>query len=117
MEYIVDDRGTLAHLRQAGARATIHRIRLAGPLADEQTEKALNESYFACGCQQGSFAVLATLLGSVLLGIGYEFDGVLMWWRIGLYLAGAALLGKLLGLAISRLRFRQIYRRLQAQLS
>jgi hypothetical protein len=116
MDYLVDDLAALAHLRQPDVRATIRHIRLGGRLADEQIEKSLNDSYFACGCQQGSLAVIVTLVGSVALGLIFGFDGALIWWCIGLYLAGAALLGKLFGLGISRLRLHRIYRQLQSRL-
>jgi hypothetical protein len=113
MEFVVDSPETLAQLRRPGTKAKTRRIRLRGPLADERIETALNDNYYACGCRQGSVAVMAALITSVALGITYGFEGPLIWWRIGLYMAGAALFGKLCGLAYSRIRLHSIYRQLE----
>ena len=113
MEYIVDSLASLEQLRSG--KPAIRRIRLAGPLADEGTERALNRAYFACGCELGSVTVMAVLVASVLLGLLRGFDGALAWWCILLYLAAAALIGKAAGLTLARLRLAQLYSRLKSR--
>ncbi|MBO0901753.1 hypothetical protein J1G42_14290 [Cellulomonas sp. zg-ZUI222] len=116
MELIVEDLTTLARLRRPGTRSTIRRVRLHGALADPVLERRLNTAYFACGCKTGSAAVSLTMAVSVLLGILQGFAGPWALWRILLYLAAAALLGKAVGLVGSRVELRRIYRRLDAAL-
>lgn len=113
MEFIVDSLASLEQLR--GGRSAIRRIRLAGPLADFSTERALNRAYFACGCEQGSVTVMAVLVASVLLGLIRGFDGAFAWWCILLYLAAAALIGKAAGLTIARLRLARLYSQLRSR--
>jgi hypothetical protein len=79
-----------------------------------QLERQLNRWYFACGCQQGSFAVLATLLACTTTGLVAGFDGQLQWWWIVGYMMAAAVGGKSVGLAYARFRLRRLYRRLEA---
>jgi len=112
MELVVRDRTTLVELRQPGMKARIRRIKLEGPIADPTMERALNRAYFACGCEEGSVAVLMTLLTSLLLGVIGGFEGALAWWCIAIYLAVSALLGKAIGLMLSSLRLRRIWRSL-----
>ena len=113
MDMIVDNSATLADLRKPGVRLTIRRVRLAGPLADERTERALNRAFFACGCHEGSVAVLGTLILWLCLAIPIGFATPFAWWSLPLYLAGAAFAGKLIGLGFARLQLRRIYRSLE----
>lgn len=113
MEFIIDSVASLDRLRSTGDRSAIGRIRLAGPLADDHDERALNQAYFACGCELGSLTVMATLVGSMVLGLLQGYDGALVWWRILLYLAAAAAIGKVAGLIIARFQLRRLYSKLR----
>ena len=115
MEFTADSAAGLEDLRSRRIRQGVRRIRLAGPLADERAERAFNRAYFACGCELGSIAVMAALVGSLIAGLLLGFDGAFAWWRILIHLAAAAVVGKITGLAIARLRLRRLYRRLQAR--
>ena len=113
MELILDSAASLDQLRHRGGK--FRRIRLAGPLADEAAERALNRAYFACGCEQAALAVMAVLAASAVLALSQGFDGPFAWWRILAYLAAAAIFGKAAGHALARLRLRQLRRRLHAR--
>lgn len=115
MDVVIDSTRSLDELRAGAGRSSAQRIRLAGPLEDAVAERALNRAYFACGCQAGSFAVVATLVGSVVLGLVLGFDGPLAWWWIVLYLAAASVLGKAIGLGAARLQLRRLYRELRSR--
>ena len=116
MELTVDSSAGLQQLRRRRPRGTIRRIRLTGPLADNTAERALNRAYFSCGCEEGSFAVAAALLGSILLGLLRGFDGAFTPLRVALYLAAAAVIGKVAGLAVARLRLRRLRNHLHDRL-
>lgn len=81
--------------------------------AARRLEQQLNRWYFACGCEQGSMAVLVTLLVCSATGLVAGFDGPFEWWRIVGYVMAAALGGKALGLAYAKARLSGLYRRLE----
>ncbi|MBI3150125.1 MAG: hypothetical protein HYZ17_16600 [Betaproteobacteria bacterium] len=109
---------TLARLRSAPMKQCIRSIAVVDSrLPDDQAralERQLNRWYFACGCEQGSLAVLLTLLTSVAGGLRAGFDGALAWWCIVGYVMVAAFVGKVLGLLYAKARLRGLYRRLDA---
>lgn len=109
---------TLARLRGTPMKQNIRSITVvdSGLPADEarSLERQLNRWYFACGCEQGSLAVLLTLLTSVAAGLRAGFDGALAWWCIVGYVMAAALVGKVLGLLYAKTRLRGLYRRLES---
>ena len=109
---VLDRPGSLDRLRDPTTRLTTRHISLEGPFDDPPLERRLNAAYFACGCQTGSVAVLIVMLASVLGGLTQGFDGRLGWLWVALYVAGAAVAGKLAGLAIARLQLRSILRSL-----
>jgi hypothetical protein len=115
MEFTADSAASLQELRSRKVRSRIRRIRLAGPLEDERAERAINRAYFACGCEHGSIAVMAVMVASLSSGVLLGFDGALAWWRILIYLAAAAFIGKMAGLALARVRLRRIYGELVAR--
>jgi hypothetical protein len=114
----LDSPASLDRLRVPSTRRIVRSIVVIDPDIAPQTaawmELRLNRWYFACGCEQGSVAVLLTLVTSVLWGMLQGFDGPLIWWRILSYVAASALVGKLLGLGYARVRLRYLYRRLEA---
>lgn len=109
---------SLERLRASSTKRVIRSIVVVAPElppdAVRRLERQLNRWYFACGCEQGSMAVLGTLLSCLTIGICLGFDGALEWWRIALYMMAAALAGKALGLAYAKVRLRGLYRRIEA---
>lgn len=114
MEYVIDGRGALARLasdRTLKTRLRRIRIELAGGSLAEW-ERQLNRHYFACGCETGSVAVVAVLLaGSTAWAAGLA-PGLWRWWSAPAGLALAAILGKLAGLGVSRMKVRRLLRAL-----
>ncbi|MGE5763863.1 MAG: hypothetical protein ACM3ZF_08320 [Mycobacterium leprae] len=113
----LDGSASLARLRAPSTRRTVRSIVVSDPDLAPPTraslERRLNRWYFACGCEQGSVAVLLTLVAGIVGGLLHGFDGPLVWWRVMLYVVAAALAGKVLGLAYARLRLRSLCRRLE----
>lgn len=112
---VLDGPASLATLNRRGLRASIRRIALADAerLPDgAHLERQINRWFFACGCEQGSFTVLLVAAGSITAGLWHGFDGPLAWWRVVAYVAAAALVGKVAGIAHARLRVRRVRRRL-----
>jgi hypothetical protein len=116
MELVVDSVEALRTLHEPGRRAMLRRVRLAGPLTDAVLENRLNSAYFACGCDTGSVAVGLTIIVCLVGGIATRLDGTFGPWHIVGYLAGAALIGKGVGLIAARIRLIHIERRLRARL-
>ena len=92
------------------------RIDLATDLLEadvrERWEGRLLDAYADCGCHVGGLAVLVTLVGLVVAGLA--LPGGRTWTEAGLGFAAvvaAAVLGKLAGLAIARIRLRSDIRR------
>jgi hypothetical protein len=113
MKYIVSNREELAELRNATLKMSLRSIAIeSNAVQDARIEKQLNRHYFACGCQSGSVCVLLTLLVSVIVGFMYGFHGTMIWWRILIYMAVAAIAGKCIGLLWSYVRLRKLYRQL-----
>ncbi len=113
MKYIICNQEDLAKLQNAHLKMSIRSIFIGhNDLQNSRIEKQLNRHYFACGCQSGSVAVLLTLFVSLLSGFKYGFDGPVLWWKILLYMAAAAIAGKAAGLLWSHLRLRSLYRQL-----
>lgn len=112
---------SLRRLRDPNTKRVVRRIVVADPRLDgadaTRLEQQLNRWYFACGCEQGSAAVLLTLMVSVWGGIANDFDGPFVWWRVLVYAMVAALVGKAAGLAVARLRLRALLRRLEVSIS
>ncbi len=110
-------RDSLERLRASSTKRVIRSIVVVAPELPTDTvrrlERQLNRWYFACGCEQGSMAVLGTLLVCSTIGIFAGFDGPLEWWRIVGYMMAAALAGKALGIAYAKVRLRGLYRRIE----
>ena len=108
---------SLERLRTSSTKRVIRSIVVVDPElptgAARQLERQLNRWYFACGCEQGSMAVLVTLLACSAAGFVAGFAGPFEWWRIVGYVMAAALSGKVLGLAYARARLRWHYRHLE----
>ena len=108
---------SLERLRASSTNRVIRSIVVVAPEsptdAARRLERQLNRWYFACGCEQGSMAVLVTLLACSTTGIFAGFDGPFEWWRIVGYVMAAALGGKALGIAYAKARLRGLYRRLE----
>lgn len=108
---------SLERLRASSTKRVIRSIVVVAPElptgAARRLERQLNRWYFACGCEQGSMAVLVTLLACSTTGIFAGFDGPFEWWRIVGYVMAAALGGKALGIAYAKARLRGLYRRLE----
>ncbi|WP_434811841.1 hypothetical protein [Microbacterium sp. bgisy189] len=117
MRYIVHDHTSLESLAQRRLPAGTDAIELGGILSDRRIERDLNRHYAACGCTQGSAAVMATLAISVVGAIATGFSAPFAWWQVLLYLAGAALVGKGAGLVWSRSRMRVLVRSLRRRLA
>lgn len=104
-------------LRASSTKRVIRSITVVAPElptdAARRLERQLNRWYFACGCEQGSLAVLVMLLACLTAGITAGFDGLFEWWRIVGYVMAAALGGKALGIAYAKARLRGLYRRLE----
>jgi len=109
---------SLERLRASSTKRVIRSIAVVDPVlptdAARRLERQLNRWYFACGCEQGSMAVLVTLLACLATGLVAGFDGPFEWWRIVGYVMAAALGGKALGLAYAKARLRGLYRRLKS---
>lgn len=114
MHYLISDTASLARLQQRTLPAGTTQLTLSGPFADDDLQRTLNSAYFACGCEEGSVAVLLALSVSVFGAATTGLDGSFAWWRIAGYLAVAALGGKGVGLALARVRLRRVLRRLSA---
>lgn len=115
---VLDGPESLARLRAPATKRRIRSIAVSDsespPDAVRSLERKLNRWYFACGCEQGSVAVLATLAGCLAAGFIAGFEGPFAWWRIIGYTMAAALGGKVFGLAYSRARLLGLYQRLEA---
>jgi hypothetical protein len=116
----VRSRSDLARLPHTWNR--FDRIELMTPqLAEaerERWERRLLDAYADCGCHAGGLAVLLTLVGLVVAGLA--LPGGRTWTGAGLGVAAvvaAAVVGKLAGLAIARIRLRSHIRNLQPLLS
>lgn len=113
---VLSDAASLDRLRHPDTKRVVRRVVVADPRVTTtealRIEQQLNRWYFACGCEQGSAAVLVTLVLSVWGGIVNDFAGAFVWWRVLAYAMGAALAGKAAGLAYARLRLRAVLRRL-----
>jgi hypothetical protein len=88
--------------------------------ADERGrwEERLLSAYANCGCDAGGVAVLLALVGLVVVAIAVP--GARTWTAVGLGVAttvAAALIGKVVGVAIARLRLRRDIRRVSVRLA
>lgn len=114
MKYAIDDATGLATLQRRQIPTETTRITLGGPFVDEMLERRINASYFACGCEEGSVAVLGAFAVSTYGAVTTGLEGPFVWWRIAVYLAVAALGGKGIGLVLARLRLRRVLQELTA---
>jgi len=118
MKYIVKNLHDLAELKNANLKMSLRSIEIADiTLKEKGIEKQLNRHYFACGCQTGSLFVLVTMLTSIIAGVSFGFQGNLVWWKIMIYLAVAAIIGKSFGLLWSYIQLHKIYHTLSCQLT
>lgn len=114
MKYLIDDAASLAALTHRQLPFGITQITLGGPFADDDLQQQLNTAYFACGCEEGSIAILAALMVSVYGALTTGLAGPFSWWRIAVYLGIAALGGKVVGLGLARMRLHRLSRQLAA---
>jgi hypothetical protein len=80
----------------------------------ERWEKRLLSAYTECGCDAGGLAVLLALVGLVVFALA--LPGERTWTNAGIgvgAILAAALLGKLAGIAVARIRLRRAIRRLR----
>ncbi|UCE66877.1 MAG: hypothetical protein JSU85_02370 [Candidatus Zixiibacteriota bacterium] len=74
-------------------------------------EDAINRHYFACGCPQGTLAIIITLtffgLYLFLRPSGFHISGFEIAAGSGLFIISGAL-GKLIGIGLSRRKLRKI---------
>ena len=119
MKYVLSNREELADLRNRNSnfKMSLRRIAIeSNTVQDKRIEKQLNKHFFACGCQSGSVFVLITLISSLIIGLMYGFHGILIWWKILIYMSIAAIVGKCLGLLWSHMHLRRIYKQLNIML-
>jgi hypothetical protein len=80
----------------------------------ERWERRLLSEYDECGCDAGGVAVLITLVGLVLFAVAVPHART--WTNVGLGVAAtlaAALVGKLAGIAVARVRMQRDIRRVE----
>lgn len=117
MKYILRSREELEELKKGNLRMSLRNISIeSDSIQDPQIEKRLNRHFFACGCQTGSVFVLLTLTVCLVIGFLFGFYGLFEWWKIMLYVAFAALIGKLLGLFWRLIQLRKLYKQLESLL-
>lgn len=110
MDYLISNLDSLNRLKQEkDLKHSIRKIRLE-ILNLEQSgkiEARLNRYYFACGCKEGAFGVYLSLLCCLLLWLNAGFLPITSWWKIFAILATSALIGKLSGLLLSKLKLKK----------
>jgi hypothetical protein len=115
MEYTVHNLESLRQLRQdKNLRRSLRRIRLPEAEGIPVKEKKLNKHYFACGCDTGAYTVYAGIVFFLVLWWQMPYSSLLVWWKIAIGIAIAALAGKGFGLLISAYKLRRYYRKLEA---
>ena len=119
MRFVVDGAPAVRRLRtDRDLRRVFSEIvvrRLAGPIDQDPLERALNRHYFSCGCAQRAAAVhIGLLIGGTMWAWGVRFEPW-RWWKLALLSFGRALVGKLIGIAVSKWRLRSIYRALELE--
>lgn len=113
MKFVVDDAVSFTALQKRELPPDVTHVSLRGPFTDDRLERRVNSSYFSCGCEEGSVAVLLALFVSTFGAITSGLDGTFTWWRIVAYVGAAALGGKGLGLALARIRLRRACQELE----
>jgi hypothetical protein len=81
----------------------------------ERWERRLLSGYDECGCDAGGVAVLVTLVGLVVFAVAFPHTRT--WSHVGLGVAAtlaAALVGKLAGIAVARVRMHRDIGRVQS---
>jgi hypothetical protein len=107
---VVADREALQALPAVASRVDPVRLKLEvpglDPAARAEAETRLARRLSACGCNEGAVALILSL--PVAAGAGAALGGGWGAWGVGLGItAGAAALGKLIGLARARAALRR----------
>ncbi|CAZ98433.1 hypothetical protein Q4603_09370 [Zobellia galactanivorans] len=119
MIYIVKDLASLEELKSNPNLKQVYRkIQLDENLPlSTRYSKQLNKYYYACGCQEGSMAVFACMVGmatAYFVTDGQFFD---TWWKGIAVLVIAALLGKTAGIVYAKLKLNETLRALKKALA
>lgn len=84
------------------------RLKELTEIENDNYTNQINKELNSCGCEYGKYAVIVVIIGMVSYPYFYNVEFKLSFWTIILFLIGAAVLGKLIGLTISRLRIFKI---------
>ncbi len=113
MIYIVKDAITLDRLRfDNKLKRELRLIKIEIVAAPEEVkliEKKINRYYFACGCTIGEVSVIFTLLIFGLIWLFDQHSALLVLWKIVGAVFVAALIGKIIGIALSRYLLQKTY--------
>ncbi len=119
MEYLISNLDSLDKLRQEkDLKHSIRKIRLEVANLEQTVsfEKRLNRYYFACGCKEGAIGVYLSLLGCLLFWWSAGFSPITAWWKIIPILAASALMGKLSGLLLSKIKLNKTLNEIERNL-
>lgn len=119
MEFVVADLDSLRTLASdRSLKRCIRRIRIVCAADPEAAslENQLNRCYFACGCKSGALAVYLVLLSSLLWWI-FDYPVAFRWDVSILAIVLASLVGKLVGLIVSAIWLRRIFKQIEHRFS
>ena len=108
MELIFDSPNDLRALRSRAMRRDVSRVVLAFA-RDDAVERDINRGLRACGCEVGSILLCIAL---VSMAVEFMLGWRTSWWIVGAIAFGAALVGKIAGLALAEWRLRAAINRL-----
>ncbi len=118
MIYLIEDLTTLQKLEHDSVlKNQIRQIQIAIPGVEKEVlEQRINRYYFACGCKEGAIGIYVAALTFSVIQFGIGIQWVTSWKMGVLLLFISALTGKLVGLIVSKVRLKRIFRKLRKHL-
>lgn len=116
MEYVISNKTSLEKLENdKSLKQTVRHIKieLSNDTDLSEYERQLNRHYFSCGCETGSFMVFLTVLAGFVIWLTDIAPTIWVWWKILIILFLSALLGKITGLCISKIKCRCLLKKLK----
>ena len=117
MNYVINNKTSLEKLENdKSLKQKIRKIKIELDSSKDFSnyERQINRHYFSCGCETGSFTVLATLIVGYFLWANDVAPTIWVWWKVLIILVLSSLFGKIVGLLISHMKFRRLLRELSA---
>ena len=110
MNYVINNNDSLTRLRcDPSLKRSYRRIKIELDGDKKKlnlVERRINKTYFACGCTSGAISVYMVIILMTAYWLIFPSPAFLTWWTVLATIFLASILGKIIGIVVSRKQLR-----------